>query len=126
MSKWAKIALGLATLWPILYVFVFIAFVFSMMFYFSSFEPGPADHQEPPVWFFAVFALHFLTIIWVFGLLAFYIVNVFRNDRVEKDKKVLWAVVLFFGNTLAMPVYWYLYIWREPAPPQLTGTSFGR
>jgi hypothetical protein len=40
-------------------------------------------------------------------------VNVFRNDHVDKDKKVLWAVVLFMGNMIAMPIYWYLYIWRE-------------
>jgi hypothetical protein len=47
------------------------------------------------------------------GLTVFYMVNVFRNDRVDKDKKVLWAVVIFMGNMIAMPIYWYLYIWRE-------------
>ena len=41
---------------------------------------------------------------------------------VPQDKKALWAVVIFMGNALAMPVYWYLYIWKplrhEPlAPP---------
>jgi hypothetical protein len=56
-------------------------------------------------------------------------VNVFRNDRVDKDKKVLWAVVLFMGNMIAMPIYWYLYIWREvptagsPAPSALRSTD---
>ncbi len=25
-------------------------------------------------------------------------------------------MVLFLGNIIAMPVYWSLYIWREPAP----------
>jgi hypothetical protein len=46
-------------------------------------------------------------------LLGIYIVNVFKNDRVSKDKKALWVVVLFLGNMIAMPVYWYLYIWEE-------------
>jgi cytosine/uracil/thiamine/allantoin permease len=50
----------------------------------------------------------------IMALLTFYIINVFRNDRVNKDMKILWAVVLFFGNFVAMPVYWYLYIWRDP------------
>lgn len=36
----------------------------------------------------------------IMGLTVFYMVNVFRNDRVEKDKKVLWAVVLFMGNMI--------------------------
>jgi hypothetical protein len=26
----------------------------------------------------------------------------------------LWAAVLFLGNITAMPVYWYLYVRREP------------
>lgn len=47
------------------------------------------------------------------ALTVFYMVNVFRNDRVEKDKKVLWAVVIFMASVIAMPIYWYLYIWRE-------------
>ncbi|NLG84554.1 MAG: hypothetical protein GX493_08130 [Firmicutes bacterium] len=49
-----------------------------------------------------------------------YIVNVFNTDLVDKDKKALWAVVLFFGNIIAMPIYWYLYIWREPKVAQQT------
>jgi multisubunit Na+/H+ antiporter MnhB subunit len=53
----------------------------------------------------------------VLGATVIYIINVFGNDRVEKDKKALWAVVLFLGSILAMVVYWYLYIWRQtPAP----------
>ena len=126
MSKAGKIALGAATVWPFLYIIIFVASVFGLMFSFSGREPM-ADGEGPPVWFMALFALHLLTMLWVMGLMVFYIVNVFRNDRVEKDKKVLWAVVLFLGNMLAMPVYWYLYIWREPdSLPPAADTSFGR
>jgi hypothetical protein len=50
------------------------------------------------------------------ALTVFYIVNVFRNERVVKDQKVLWAVVLFLGNVMAMPIYWYLYIWKDGLP----------
>jgi type II secretory pathway component PulM len=39
-------------------------------------------------------------------------VDVFQSNRVSADKKALWAVVLFLGNIFAMPVYWYLYLWR--------------
>jgi hypothetical protein len=47
---------------------------------------------------------------------------------VPNDKKALWAAVLFFGNMVALPVYWYLYIWREPpsaasAPPSSPTTE---
>ncbi len=32
---------------------------------------------------------------------------------VEGDKRAVWAVVLFLGNLVAMPVYWYTHIWRQ-------------
>ncbi len=128
MSRAGKIALAAATVWPFAYMIIFFASVFGMVFFFSSAGPEAAGRQqEPPVgWFMALFALHFLTMLWVMGLMVFYIVDVFRNDRVEKDKKVLWAVVLFLGNMLAMPVYWYLYIWREPDALPGANSSFGR
>ena len=50
--------------------------------------------------------LHPSTMLIVMALMVFYIVNVFKNERVDKDQKVLWAVVLFMGNMIAMPVYW--------------------
>ena len=57
--------------------------------------------------------LHLLTMLEILVLLVIYIVHVFKTDSVPQDKKALWAVVLFLGNMLAMPVYWYLYIWKE-------------
>jgi hypothetical protein len=46
-------------------------------------------------------------------LLVIYIRHVFKTDRVPQDKKSLWAVVLLLGSMIAMPIYWYLYIWPE-------------
>ncbi len=75
-----------------------------------------------PIAFAVIFALHFLTMLFILALTIFYIVDIFRNNRVEKDKKALWAIVIFMGNAIAMPIYWYLYIWKEanvggPSPP---------
>lgn len=53
-----------------------------------------------------------LTMILLMVLLAIYIVNVFKNNTVESDKKALWAIVLFFGNIISMIVYWALHIWK--------------
>lgn len=110
MKKTTKILLGLATLWPFVYMILFFFFMLSSVL----FMPGGAGEELGPRFFFAVLvALHLFTMLWVMGLTVFYMVNVFRNDRVDKDKKVLWAVVIFMGNMLAMPIYWYLYIWKE-------------
>ncbi len=122
MKKSTKILLGLATLWPFLYLILFFLFVFSSIL----FMPGTGGEESGTNFFFAVFiALHLLTMLWIMALTVFYMVNVFRNDRVDKDKKVLWAVVIFMGNMIAMPIYWYLYIWKQatagslPAPSSL-------
>lgn len=114
MKKPAKIFLGIATLWPIIYMFLFFIFIFSQVFTNFSTPESTAHQSSFPGEIKIIFGLHFFTMLWIFGLLAIYIINVFKNDRVTKDKKALWAVVLFLGNMFAMPIYWYLYIWREP------------
>jgi len=114
MSKQAKILIGLATIWPLIYMFIFFGFVLIAVLTTSQHAPGKFDAEDGfPISFAWLFGLHILTMIWIMGLLIFYIVNVFKNERVEKDKKVLWAIVLFMGGIIAMPVYWYLYIWKE-------------
>ena len=110
MKPSTKVLLGLASLWPFVYMIFFFIFVLSSFFFLSS---SPGQEFGPPVSFMVVFLLHLLTILWIMALTVFYIVNVFRNERVDKDKKVLWAVVLFMGNIIAMPIYWYLYIWKD-------------
>ena len=126
MTKPAKVLLGVATLWPIVYTFIFIAFFFSAFFWAPG-NPETGTGMPPAMAVF--FALHLLTMLFILALTVFYIVNIFRNERVEKDKKALWAIVIFMGNAIAMPIYWYLYIWKEanaggpPPPDQLHSGS---
>ncbi len=114
MSRPLKILLGLASLWPLVYLFLFFGFIFAMVLGMGTeLDRGGGAPGRP---FIILFILHGLTMLWIMALLAFYIYDVFNNERVSKDKKALWAVVLFLGNMFAMPVYWYLYIWHDPAP----------
>lgn len=122
MQKPTKVILGVATLWPIVYVFLFMALFFSAIL----FGPGPAESGSGTHPLMALFVgVHLLTMLLILALTVFYIVDIFRNERVEKDKKALWAVVIFLGNVIAMPIYWYLYIWKAanvaspPSPGQL-------
>ena len=61
--------------------------------------------------FMLVFRIHFAMVALCLVLIGFYIWYLFKTDRVPSDKKSLWAVVLFLGNLIAMPVFWYLYMW---------------
>ncbi len=115
MTRNRKILLGIATIWPFIYLAVFFIVFFGFFIYSVSInDQGRTNSSNlPGPGIIMFFALHIFTIIWVLALTIFYIFNVFKNDRVDKDKKALWAVVIFLGNIFAMPVYWYLYIWRE-------------
>jgi hypothetical protein len=110
LGKKTVVALGVITAIPIIYLIMFILYMFIFVFLaFSGQRPVP---DAMPISFFIVFALHLCMILLSFALLAFYIVHLFLTNAVNNDKKALWAVVLFFGSFIAMPVYWYLYLWR--------------
>ncbi len=119
MKKSTKILLAIATIFPFLYMIFFFVVIFSSIFFMPS--DGSSEEGALPILFMVIFPLHLLTMLLIMGLTVFYIVSVFRNDRVDKDKKVLWAVVIFMGNMIAMPIYWYLYIWCEET--ELSNTS---
>ena len=115
MSKSAKIVLGFLTILPLIYFVVFISYVVVTISGALRSGGAPGDLPIFPN-FYVLFVLHMIVMILLIGLTIFYIVNVFRNDRVHENRKVLWAVVLFMGNIFAMPIYWYLHIWSEPKP----------
>ena len=104
---------------------LFMCAIFGIMI--SGFAGG-GHSSGPPTAMLIIFPLHFLTMVEIIALLVIYIMHVFKTDRVPTDQKALWAVVLFLGNMVAMPIYWFLYIWREPKeckPEPVGGTNSG-
>ena len=102
--KPVRIVILLATLLPVIHVFFFMTVVFS-----SFISHGNKIKDIMPILLFS----HFASILISFALIGFYIAHIFKSNKIDKDKKALWAVVIFLGNIMAMPVYWYLYIWKE-------------
>lgn len=118
MNKPAKITLGVLSVIPLVWFLLFFLVFFGLFFWLLDQEakPGATPGNRPPAPVIFLFVGHAATILFMFALTAFYIVYLFRTPRVAQDKKALWAVVLFLGNAFAFPVFWYLYIWREPSP----------
>ncbi len=111
ISRGNAIILGVFTAWPFLYMFLFMGTIFAtVMGDFMGREPSDGRRMM----FMIIFPLHLLTMLEIFALQVIYIVYLFKTDRIAQDKKALWAVVLFLGNMIAMPVFWYLYIWCAP------------
>ena len=124
LSKPVKILLAVFTVWPIVYMilfmlsFMFMGFMMPMMGAVGHAGNSHVSDTVMPVGFMLFFAVHMLTILGSMVLIAFYIVHLFKTERVPKDQKALWAVLLFLGWWMAGSVYWYMYIWREPKPAQ--------
>ena len=91
MTKSKALILGGCTAWPIFYMFLFMGTIFSQFIMMDFGSKPPAG--EMPTIMKIIFPLHFLTMIWIFGLLAVYIRHIFKTEAVPQDKKALWAVV---------------------------------
>jgi hypothetical protein len=103
--------IGVVTAWPVVYFMAFLAFMFTA---FTLRDEGLMDTL-----FGYVFVAHAMTMLLGIGLLAFYVVHLFKNDSMPSDQRLLWMLVLFLGNFLAFPVYWYLHVWRGADRPNL-------
>ena len=113
-SKPTAYFVGALTVWPPIYFVLFISFMF---FSFASMmrQAGQAPSFDL---FRLIFPLHLLTMLLMFCLTAVYVVHAFRNDELSADKRMLWIVVLFMGNMLAFPIYWWFYL--RPSRPKDT------
>src|SRR5438876_1982940 len=109
IGKPLAVVIGLFTIWPIIYILLFLDFFVFMAF--TIFQHAP--QQQPDPGFFPYIVIpHVGTMLLMFALAAFYIVHVFKNPALKDDRRVLWTVVLFMGLPISAPVYWWLFIWR--------------
>jgi len=47
------------------------------------------------------------------ALLIYFVLFIFRSERVKAEHKALWAIVLFMGNAIGFPIFWFIYFWRD-------------
>lgn len=111
MKPSTKIILGFLTFLPALIVLLLIAFL--SLTGIGTGQPDP--HGITGLFFSAAFAVSALTALLSLGLTAFYIVHASRH-RGLRGQTQSWGMLLLFFGIIAQPVYWYMYIWREPAP----------
>lgn len=107
--------LALLTLLPSAYL------VFFMALFAVTAATSDSENGEPPIPFALLAALHIGTMVLVIVLLVIYIRDAYGNPRLPEDKRTFWAVVLFMGNMIAMPIYWWLYMRPGPvadSPPR--------
>jgi hypothetical protein len=62
---------------------------------------------EPPL------SLHLATVSLVLVLIAAYLAMLYRSTLVPSGRRTFWALVLLLGNVFALPVFWYVFLWRR-------------
>jgi hypothetical protein len=117
IKKRTVVVLGIFTAWPIVYMALFMGIFVRAFVSIASGAPGPSGL------FKIIMPLHMFTSLEIMVLIVVYIVILFKTNVVAKDKKALWAVVLFLGSIISMPVFWYLYLWKSVAEPLLEQPS---
>jgi hypothetical protein len=73
LSRPIKVFIGVLTIWPIVYMFLFIGFV-ALSFFAISSGRLPEGNDGPPIWFVALMVGHLGTMMMALALTAFYIV----------------------------------------------------
>ncbi len=116
LSKPIKVLVGVGTAWLILYPLLFIVVWFTMFRGFMSL----GEEAGPPAFitslFPAILPLHCLTIIIQFALMAFYLFHVIKNNAGSDVLRVILGIGVFFMPYVAMPIYFFLYIWPQQPP----------
>ena len=116
MTTTKKLLLGGLSLWPLVYIFIFVAY-----FLFNVSNPDHFNAVMPFLFFF-----HFLTILLIFGLMLFYVVHAVRNPRVSGNMKIVWVICLVQLNIMAVPIYWFLEIWKAPEDTLVLDAPLGQ
>lgn len=102
-----------ATVWPVLYIVGFFGFILWTMAFIAG---GPQAGPPPMPGFFVLFALHLLTMLTLLGLLAIYVILALKNEALDQNGRILWAIFMCVGGLIAMPIYFFKYVW--PSAPQ--------
>jgi hypothetical protein len=121
VSKPVKILVGFLTALAVLFPFV-IAPVFMMFFMFSSgfpfFDPqsisNPYDFQKtmfPMMMVFYPLMMCFSLV--QLGLQIFYIIHEIKNKALNDTYRILFAIGTFLLPFVAMPIYFFVYLWKD-------------
>ncbi|MCC5917975.1 MAG: hypothetical protein JJU02_11690 [Cryomorphaceae bacterium] len=54
-----------------------------------------------------------LVVLVMIGLISYFVVHIFNTDKIPTSRKTFWTIILFFGHVIAIPVYWFLFIWGD-------------
>jgi hypothetical protein len=115
MPRILKVALGLLTAVPTVYVVLFAVLIVRLVLWGATGDPRARTMPLPMADFMWV---HLAVMVLLIGLETFYLLYLFRTDRVPPDQRAKWAVALLVVNVAALPLFFFLNVWPERATPR--------
>jgi hypothetical protein len=123
LGRGVRLTIGGLTLFLAVSPFLFMGFIFLMLFGMLAGVFIAESGGEPPMFMvgfpflfmFVIFPLQFVYIFLQFGLQVFYFIHLLKNTAAPEAARILLGLGIFFMPFLAMPIYYLMYIWREPA-----------
>ncbi len=120
VNRPVRVLIGIGTFLPLVAFGAYFIFIFGFVFRsIAATSPYPAQPTPFPTEFFAgfgiVFLLFFVSIIAYYALFILFVIDVFKNDRIIEDVKIIWMFALFFGSIISLPIYWFMYFRTAPA-----------
>lgn len=123
ISKPVKYLLGMATFWYTIYLLLTVTGILLFFGYvFVSLLQGGeyVSHLQPlfrrVLSFESMLPIHFCSLFLEVGLLIFYLIHTIKNTKASDAMRIALGLGHLFLPFVAMPVYYYLYIWRESPP----------
>lgn len=119
-----KLLLGIMTVWPLIFIPAFIIMMFAYMAGMiwlgetnaSTTGLRGADPFTNPVLVvlaIVIGILHILTAINEILLFFIYVYHIMNNARLTDGQRISWVLLIIAASIFAMPIYFYLYIWRR-------------
>lgn len=103
MRPLGRFVLGALTLAPLIY----------LVFFFITIATSMGGGGIVP--FETLFVVHTGVAMLSLGLMVFYVIHALTRKDLPNSERLLWAIILFVGNMIAMPVYFFLKMKPQPA-----------
>jgi hypothetical protein len=130
LSKPVRILVGIATFWYAVYLLLtVISIVLLFGYVFLALLAGGESVSNLGNLFRDILSLEFTLPIHVcsllleVGLLIFYLVHTIKNTKASDSMRIMLGLGHLFLPFVAMPIYYYLYIWRKNPPEWATGRA---
>src|SRR5687768_16773744 len=122
MTKKIKFWSGVIALLPALTMVAFTIHMLSVVFYSMNLQSQGIAHSDA-TWPLAGIVITGVVVA-ISGVTAFifYLMHIMKNKSLSSDERTVWIIVVVFASLIAIPVYWYMKIYKPSGPVTTAST----